>query len=85
MQLQLASLEENKQQSMKMIQDLQNAIQRKELENQSLSAQIAAKEREQMDAVRMSLELEDMKMRKRALEEEISSLRGAAKLSQEDN
>ena len=69
---------------MKMIQDLQNTIDHKEVEIQSLSMQITAREREQMIGARMALELEDIKSRKIALEEEVSSLRGAAKLSQEE-
>ena len=69
---------------MKMIQDLQNTIDHKEVEIQSLSKQITAREREQMNGARMALELENMKSRKIALEEEVSSLRGAAKLSQEE-
>ena len=84
LQLQLASLEENKKQSMKMIQDLQNTIDHKEVQIQSLSKQITAREREQMNGARMAFELENMKRRKIALEEEVSSLRGAAKLSQEE-
>ena len=41
-------------------------------------------EGEQMDAAQMFLEQEDMKMRIIALEEEVSSLRGAARLSLEE-
>ena len=69
---------------MKMIQDLQNTIQLKKTEIKSLSKQITAKEGEQMDAAQMSWELEDMKTRVIALEEEVSSLRGTARLSQEE-
>ena len=82
--MQLASLEENKQQSMKRIQDLQKTIELKASDIKSISQQITAKEGQQTGAVRMSLELEHMKTRKIALEEEVSSLRGAAKLSQEE-
>ena len=69
---------------MKVIEDLQNTIDHKEVEIQLLSKQIMAREREQMNGAQMVLELEDMKSRKIALEEEVSSLRGAAKLSQEE-
>ena len=69
---------------MKIIQDLRNTTELKEVEIQSLSKQIAAIEVQQTDAARMSLELEHMKTRKIALEEEVSSLREAAKLSQKE-
>jgi len=82
--MQLASLEENKQQSMKRIQDLQKTIDLKASDIKSITQQITAKEGQQTDAARMSLELEHMKTRKIALEEEVSSLRGAANLSREE-
>ena len=82
-QLQLASLEENKQQSMKKIHDLQKNIQVKETEVQELR-RLLAKGGQQTNAAQVSLEMVDMKTRILALEEEISSLRGAAKLSQEE-
>ena len=84
LQMQLASLEENKQQSTKRIQDLQKTIDLKASDIKSISQQITAKKGQQTDAARMSLELEHMKTRMLALEEEVSSLRGAANLSREE-
>ena len=84
-QLQLASLEESKQQSKKTIQDLQKNIQVKEMEVQALlSLNITAREGQQTNAAQVSLEMADMKTRMIALEEEISSLQTAVKVSQEE-
>ena len=68
---------------MKKIQDLQKNIQVKEMEVQELCRSLS-NEGQQTNAARVSLKMVDMKTRILALEDEISSLRGAAKLSQEE-
>ena len=68
-----------------MIQDLQKNIHVKEMEVQALlSLNITAREGQQTNAARVSLEMADIKTRIIALEEEISNLRAAAKVSQEE-
>ena len=66
------------------IQELQDTVHQKEMEIQRLLQQIAAAENQQREVPQMSLEIADMKIRIIAMEEEVSDLRGAVKLSQEE-
>ena len=69
---------------MKKIQELQDSLHQKELVIQKLSQQIEAADSQQKEVPQMSLEIADMKIRMIAMEEEVSNLRGAVKLSQEE-
>ena len=81
-QMQLASLEESKKQNMSKISRLQMTIQQKELENQTLSEKIEAKECQEKEQILM--ELADMKTNMIQLQTEIDQLRTAVKVYQEE-
>ena len=80
-QIQLASLEECKKQSMLMISSLQETLQNKELEIQTLSQKIEAKECQEKEQIPM--ELTEMKTNMIQLRTENDRLRTALKLYQE--
>ena len=93
-QTQLASLKRSKKEKKKIIRNLQETVQQKEDEIKVLSNQIAAKEdgtRKEKDIEdslelkeEMSLEMTEMKMNIIRLQDEVSRLRTAMKLSQEE-
>lgn len=80
--MQLASLEENKEQNMTIISTLKEAVQKKEFEIHTLSENIKAKECQEKEQI--SIELADMKTIMIQLQTENNRLCMKVKLHQEE-